>query len=81
MRAIIIAILASALFGCANLGEIGSYAGMDIMMGYGHNFGTSNGGSFAPAHGNFEGVSFDGFEYPDDTFNTSVTILLRPSDD
>jgi hypothetical protein len=80
MRALIL-ILSAIFFGCANLGQVGSYAGMDIMLGYGHNFGVNNGGSIGPGHGNFEAVSFDGFEYPDDTFNTSVTILLRPSDD
>ncbi len=83
MKSLLVIVIAAATMGCS---AIGTYAGMDIGMGYGHNFGNG-GNSFENASayrfGNHKlGSSSSSFsggsQYPDDTISTSVTILLRP---
>ncbi len=85
MKTLLVVLLAACVMGC---GTIGTYAGMDIGLGYGHNFGNDGGfsGRVGDARANiganrfYSGSSyFYGSDlYPDDTLNISATILLRP---
>ena len=75
MKSLFVILLAACTFGCS---AIGTYAGMDLGLGYGHNFGDNSG--FSADHRScfhssvVEGGSF----YPDDSINFNATILLRP---
>ena len=79
MRMLFVAILAACTIGCS---AIGTYAGMNLGVGYGHNFGNDGfegESSYRFGHHKLGSSSFSGGSlYPDDTLSTSVTILLRP---
>ncbi len=69
MKIIALLFLGILTLGCSH---VGSYAGMDLNVGYGHNFGDNGGG------GKFAGHFYDGGNlFPQDTISTGVTILLR----
>ena len=85
MKSLFVALLAVCVVGC---GTIGTYAGMNVGLGYEHNYGEGGGfsGMTGSSRGNiganqfYSGGSYfrSGGYYPNDTISTSVTILLRP---
>jgi hypothetical protein len=88
-KALLVIIIAALTMGCTTFAKnVGTYAGMDLNLGYGHNFGNNDGigGRLGGASGNIGANRFStgksyfngGSQYPSDTISTSVTILLRP---
>ncbi|GAF92365.1 unnamed protein product [marine sediment metagenome] len=79
MKTLLVAALALCVTACST---IGSYAGMDLGIGYGHNFGNDgfeSESSYRFGRHKLGSSSFSGgSQYPDDTIEINATILLRP---
>jgi hypothetical protein len=75
-------IIAAAAFtmGCTTLGNtLGTYAGMDLSMGYAHQFGQDKyGGTLAAGNGQHRGaLSWNGQTDERDLLGVGVTVLIR----
>jgi hypothetical protein len=72
-------------FGCAQWnGTVGSYAGLDVELGYNRNFGNNDiTGTSIPGKGKGEGHSssvWDGNTFSNDAFGMKFRVLFRPKD-
>ena len=68
----LVAIVALLCVGCAGMnganGGLGEYAGVDVSLGYDHNFGNNDFNAFGSDLGDF---------YPEDTIKTEIKVLFR----
>lgn len=80
MKYLILAAVAVLTLGCGTLSKhLGTYAGMDLSIGYAHQFGQDQwGGTLAAGNGQHRGaLSWNGQTEERDYLGIGATVLIR----